>query len=200
MANLSTSINTEAFIAYGIGDIVGATSSLKTAQTSLTNYQLEGVVQPSGSIYQSLVGTVGSAAFVHEFTYLKQAEYYYNFATDGGATGNITLRGPVLPATAVICGGRYYVTSAVLGGGSAEFSIGTAASVSTTNLVASAVLGTNGTAGKHAIIPVMTSATDIALTINSSPVMAVSVAALTAGSYKLVLWYFTQEVDATSVA
>lgn len=199
MANLSTQIVSNTYIAQGIGDISGATKSLKTAQSGLGNYTLRAVVPASGSTYFSQNGTVGAAAFQHLFSFLKLTEYYYDFATDGGAVGTITLRGPQLPATAVVCGGRWFPTTAFTSGGSATISLGTA-SGSAANLLAATAIGTAGTVGVKAIIPVMTAATDVTLSANSSPVIAVGTAALTAGAGKLVLFYFTQEADTTSVA
>ncbi len=199
MANLSTSINGNNYIAYGIGDISGTTNSLKSVQNGLTNYTLRGVVQPSGSVYTSLIGTVGSAAFTHLFTFLKLAEYYYDFATDGGAVGAIALRGPQLPATAVIVGGRWITTTTMTSGGSATIALGSRAAA-INDLKTATAIATIGAVGSQALVPVMTAATDVLLTVNSSPAITVAVAALTAGKAKVVLFYVTAEADSTSVA
>lgn len=198
MANFDTTINEKTYIAQGIGDVVGATKSQKTAQASLSNYSLRSINPNTGEVYQSINRTVGSAALVEEFTHLKVATYYYNFATDGGAVGTITLRGPVLPADAVVVGGRAIITTAFTSGGSATLTLGTA-SGSSTNLLGSTAVASL-TAGSKALVPVMTAATDIVLTANSSPVAVIGTAAMTAGALKLVVFYVTAQADATSVA
>lgn len=115
--------------------------------------------------------------------------YSYDFATDGGAVGNIVLNGPKLQGPIDIIDGYYDVTRAITSDGSAQISLGTSTSA-TTNLKAAAVLGTNGTAGRKILVPDfhvngITNIVDISA--DGAPVMAVTVAALTAGAFELFL-------------
>jgi hypothetical protein len=195
MSVLDTQINRQAYIGQGIGDVMGATKSLKTAQQALPNYTLSAVLPNSGELYNSLNRTVGSAAFVEEFTFLKATTYHYDFATDGGAVGTINLRGPALPADAVVVGGRAIVTTAFTSGGSATLTAGTS-SGAPANLLASIAVASL-TTGSKALVPVMTAATDIVLAANSVPVAVIGTAAMTAGALKLIVFYMTAQRDTT---
>lgn len=115
--------------------------------------------------------------------------YSYDFATDGGAVGNIVLNGPKLQGPIDIIDGYYDVTTAFTSDGSAQISIGTSTSA-TTNIKSAAVLGTNGTTGRKLITPDfhangITNVVD--LSADGAPVLAVTVADLTAGALELFL-------------
>lgn len=128
-------------------------------------------------------------------SYLPAFQYFYNFATDGGAIGNIVLRGPKLPANFRITEAIWEPTTAFTSGGSAQISLGTSTGA-VTNLVGAAVLGTNGTTGPKAGLPDWATKGDsVKVTVESEPVLAVSVAALTAGAGTLVLYGYTSVAD-----
>jgi hypothetical protein len=83
-------------------------------------------------------------------------------------------------------------------GGAAQISIGTATGTPA-NVLAAAILGTNGTTGPKACIPdFATPADSIRITAATTPVIGITVAALTAGSGKLVLNGFMDVQDSAS--
>lgn len=128
-------------------------------------------------------------------SFLPAFQYFYDFATDGGAVGNIVLRGPLLPANFRITEAIWSPTTAFTSGGSAQISLGTVAATPA-NIVAAAVLGTNGTVGPKAGIPDWATKGDsIKVTVASAPVIGITVAALTAGRGTLVLYGFTESED-----
>lgn len=128
-------------------------------------------------------------------SYLPAFQYFYDFATDGGAIGNIPLRGPKLPANFVIMNAVWEPTVAFTSGGSAQISLGTVLGTPA-NIVAAAVLGTNGTTGRKQGIPDWATVADsIKVTVESIPVIGVSVAALTAGAGTLVLFGYVGSTD-----
>jgi hypothetical protein len=115
----------------------------------------------------------------------------YDFATDGGGTGTITLRsasgdlsGNVVPSGAVVLGG--YV----------DVSIAVASATGTTALTlesAGDILGATGqaglTVGRKSILPAFTGATTVKTTAVRSLTMTVATAALTAGQFTVTLFY-----------
>lgn len=168
-----------------------------------------GVYDPDGGSVQDLVSggteiaTVlntknNSLAVSHAGitqTFLPAFQYFYDFATDGGAVGNIVLRGPKLPANFVIMNAIWEPTTAFTSGGSAQISLGTGTATAT-NLVGAAVLGTNGTTGRKQGIPDWATVGDsVKVTAESTPVLAVSVVALTAGAGTLVLFGYVGSAD-----
>ena len=119
----------------------------------------------------------------------KRVAYYeYDFAVDGGAVGDITLRGEGLPEGAIVTDGKIHVLTAITSGGSATaaLKIESAADVLTatakTSFTLNAILD---------IVPVRTAATAIRVTAaGNKPVMTVAVAALTAGKFILAVEYY----------
>ena len=116
------------------------------------------------------------------------AYFEYDYARDGGAVGDIALRGDRLPNDAVIHHGIIHVNTALTSGGSATIAnkILSAGDVQAATAVASfsanALLNT---------VPVGTAATSIRTTSGGLGVtMTVAVAALTAGKFTLALEYF----------
>lgn len=125
-------------------------------------------------------------------------QYEYDFATDGGAVGTITLNrgasGPI-PANFVITHVNYFVNTAITSGGAATVSIGTA-SGTPANILAATAIGTMGTAGQKAAIPILTTpATAINVTTASYPVIVVATAALTAGNFTIQIDGFFTGAD-----
>lgn len=193
MADFGNKLKFQAFSAVGAGDLYATSTSMRTFAPATANYLLASTNSNSGS----LVVTVNTRTGLHQYSVTRSCEYAYDFATDGGAVGNITLRGPQLPSTARVFGGFWEPTAAFTSGGAAQISLGTATGTPA-NLLAAAVLGTNGTTGIKAIIPVFTAATTVSLAAAASPVIGVTVAALTAGTGKLTLFVATAEADTTT--
>lgn len=121
----------------------------------------------------------------------KLAKAVYDFGTDGGAVGAITLRstpadmaGNVVPAGAVVLGGYVDVSvAAVSATGTVALGLET-----TTDL-----LGATGAAGlslgRKSITPAFTGATTVKTTVGRSITATIATAALTAGSFTVVLFY-----------
>jgi len=123
--------------------------------------------------------TYGSAV-VEPFTVVKLS---YDFATDGGEVGDIDLGG-ALPAGAVILDGLLVVTEAVTGGENATIAL---KAKTANDILAAAVLGTNGTEGAHDIVASGAANKAIVLAEETDITLTVGVAALTAGAFDLYL-------------
>lgn len=125
---------------------------------------------------------------------VKVAVGEYDFAVDGGAVGQITLRGSGalgagVPNGAVITGGYVEVDTAVTSGGAATVSIDLEG---TGDIVAAAVVtgAPWSTTGRKSVIPAGTGATSVKTTTGTRSIKAtVAVAALTAGKFRVVLFY-----------
>lgn len=123
-------------------------------------------------------------------------QYYYDATVDSKAVGNVVLRGAPLPKNFVVTNAIWAVTTAFTSGGAAQISLGTSAAA-VADLVAAAVLGTNGTLGRKQGIPDWATIADWKnVTVSSSPVLAISVAALTAGAGILTLFGYNETPDA----
>lgn len=118
----------------------------------------------------------------------KQVAYFeYDFSRDGGAVGDITLRGDALPDDAVITSGMIHVKTACTSGGSATVALkvesanDVRAATAVASLSANALLDT---------VPVGSAATAVRTTAAGRHVVAtVAVAALTAGKFIVALEY-----------
>lgn len=130
-------------------------------------------------------GVVGTKQYVGR---TKWARAYYDFATDGGAVGAITLRGDKLPSGAVILSSVIKVDTAVTSGGAATVSIGTQAA---TDVRAAATLATAPALGSTgALNGAVTRATaPVVCTADRDVVATVAVAALTAGRFSVLIEY-----------
>lgn len=117
----------------------------------------------------------------------KPAVGLYDFAVDGGATGDITLRGDTIPAGAVIVDALLHVDTAVTGGASATAAIKVegAADIQSAAAVSGAPWSTVG--AKRSTFTA-TSA-PVKTTAARSIVATVGTAALTAGKFRVVVWY-----------
>lgn len=121
---------------------------------------------------------------------LKTAQAEYDFAVDGGAVSTITLRavdnqGGTIPAGSVITGGYIDVETAVL-----------PVTVSTVALTAeaagdlrAAAVASDLTVGRKSVIPASTGATAVKTTVARSLTMAIAAGTLTAGKFRLVVFY-----------
>lgn len=129
-------------------------------------------------------------------TSVKSCEAEYDFAVDAGAIGTITLRAApgssmnnLIPAGAVITHGYLDVLTL--------FTTGTAAQMALTSgegagdLIAATVVSgaPYSTTGRKSIIPVATGATAIKTTAARSIQAVISVGTVTAGKFRIVLFY-----------
>lgn len=120
---------------------------------------------------------------------LKQVRARYDFAVDGGAIGTIAISGEQFPAGAVVLGGFIEVDTALVGVATAALALQVEAAG---DLVAAAVVtgAPWSTTGRKSIIPVFTGATTVKTTVARDVSAVVSAAALTAGAFDVVLFYW----------
>lgn len=126
-------------------------------------------------------GSLIDQAIAQEFTandgfFGSYARITYDFAVSGGAIGTIIL-GPVLPANWVCIGGQLHVITQFTGATN-TLAIGLN---TTTDLQAATAIATYGTTGVHALIPVFTAATSVALTAARQVTLTIATANITAG-------------------
>lgn len=115
----------------------------------------------------------------------------YDFATDGGGTGTITLRsaasdlsGNSVPSGAVVLGGYVDVSIAVVSAtGTVALTLESAGDI----LAATGQAGL--TVGRKSIIPAFTGASTVKTTAVRSLTMTIATAALTAGQFTVTLLY-----------
>lgn len=119
----------------------------------------------------------------------KIAMVEYDFATDGGAVGDITLRGQSVPLGSVVDFGLVDVLTGLTSDGTAQVALKL---VDAGDVKAAAVL-TSYTAGVKAATPVGTAATSIKTAARSNVVMSITVAALTAGKFRAWVEYVVTE-------
>lgn len=117
----------------------------------------------------------------------KPAVGLYDFAVEGGATGDITLRGDSIPSGAVIVDALLDVETVVTSAGAATLAIKveSAADINAADLISGAPWSTTG--AKRADLTATTA--PVKTTAKRSIVATVGVAALTAGKFKVVIWY-----------
>ena len=128
-------------------------------------------------------------------TRLKSAVGEYDFAVDGGAVSTITLRsatgdilGNDIPAGAVIEGGYIEVDTVLTSGGAPTVAV---ASEAAGDLQAAAAISGApwSTTGRKSITPAFTGATTVKTTVRRSLAMTIATATLTAGKFRVVVWY-----------
>lgn len=125
---------------------------------------------------------------------VKTAVGEYSFAADGGAVGSITLRGSGalgagLPLGSVVTGGYVEVDTALTSGGLATVGISLegAGDVVAATVISGAPWSTTG---RKSVIPAGTGATSVKTSTGTRSIVAVvGVAALTAGAFRVVLFY-----------
>lgn len=117
----------------------------------------------------------------------KPAVGLYDFAVDGGAVGDITLRGDKIPNGAVIVDALLHVDTVPTSAGAATIAVKSEAAADIQ--AAAAISGAPwSTAGAKRASLTATSA-PIKPTAERSIVATVGTAALTAGKFKVVVWY-----------
>lgn len=111
----------------------------------------------------------------------------YSFAADGGAIGSINLLPSSLPSGAIILGGYLEVTTVPVGPGA---SIGISSEAAGDLVAPAAISGAPwSTVGRKSIIPVFTGASSIKLTAARNIAAVISAAALTAGAFRVAVYY-----------
>lgn len=118
----------------------------------------------------------------------KQVAYFeYDFAVDGGAIGEIELRGNRIPAGAIITSGMIHIITAVTSVGAVEMTLGVEdlVDVMATTLKAAMTIG-----AILDVVPVGTAATAILTTTAGAGVtLDIAEAAATAGKFVVALEY-----------
>lgn len=115
----------------------------------------------------------------------------YDFATDGGGTGTITLR-----ATTGDLGGNVVPAGAVILGGFIDIAVSVASATGTVALalegagdIRAAVGQASWGAGRQSVIPAFTGLTTVKTTVARSITATIATAALTAGRFTVTLFY-----------
>lgn len=130
-------------------------------------------------------------------TNLKTAQGEYDFTVDGGVVGTITMRQGggntlpnLIPSGSIILAGYIEVDTLVTSasGNTGTISVGTEGAADLQAAVA--VSGAPwSTTGRKSIVPAFTGAASVKTTANRSIVLTVAVAALTAGKFRVVVYY-----------
>jgi hypothetical protein len=120
---------------------------------------------------------------------LKTVQAEYDFAVDAGAVGDITLRsvdgqGNEVPNGSVIEMGYIDVLTAVA---SATGTVALRAEAASDVLAATGAAGL--TLGRKSVVPAGTGATAVKTTAKRNIIMTIATAALTAGKFRVVLFY-----------
>lgn len=113
---------------------------------------------------------------------VKVARWYYDFATDGGATGTITLRGDEIPANCVVIDARVDVTTAVASAtGTVRLDLEGSADLRAASTVATAPLLN--------AIDVVALLNSVKTTASRDVSMVIGTAVLTAGAFSIIVTY-----------
>lgn len=128
---------------------------------------------------------------------LKEAKGEYDFAVDGGAISTITLRataedelGNEIPNGSVIMGGYIEVDTLVTSAGGNTGTIAVNSEGAGDLSAAAAVSGAPfSTTGRKSILPAFTGATSVKTTAKRNLAITVAVQALTAGKFRVVVFY-----------
>jgi hypothetical protein len=118
---------------------------------------------------------------------IRQAQFFYDFAVDGGAVSAITLRGDTVPNGAVVVDVIGHVATALTGAtATVALHIQSAADINAAAAISGAPWSTTG--GKRFGAFTATTA-PLTLTAARSVVATVGTAALTAGKFSVVVFY-----------
>ena len=117
----------------------------------------------------------------------KVARADYDFSVDGGAVGDITLRGDTIPSGAVVVDALLHVETALTSGGAATVAIKTegAADINAADAISGAPWSTTG--AKRGDFTATTA--PVKTTAARSITATVATAALTAGKFAVLVWY-----------
>lgn len=124
---------------------------------------------------------------------VKVARGLYDFATDGGAVSDITLRGDSIPSGAIIVDALIHVDTALTSGGAATVAIKTegAADINAADAIGGAPWSSTG--AKRGDFTATTA--PIKTTAARSIVATVGTAALTAGKFSVLVFYVELEAQ-----
>lgn len=120
---------------------------------------------------------------------LKEVRGEYDFAVQGGAVSTIVLTGDnAIPAGSIVMGGLIEVDTVVTSGGAATLGVNleSAGDILAATVVSGAPWSSTG---RKSVIPVFTGATTVKTTVSRSLAVTVAVAALTAGKFRVILFY-----------
>jgi hypothetical protein len=117
----------------------------------------------------------------------KPAVAVYDFAIDGGAVGDIVLRGDSVPSGAVIVDALIQVDTALTSGGAATVAIKTEGAADINSAAAVSGAPWSSTGAKRATFTATTA--PVKTTARRTPTATVATAALTAGKFTVVVWY-----------
>ena len=136
--------------------------------------------------YASGVGKIGAS---NQIGRVRVARARYDFATDGGAVGAITLRGDSIPSGAIVLDVALNVTTGLTSGGAATVSLGIEGAA---DVRAAATLSTapalDAAAVKRSAL-LNGSTAPVKTTAARSVVATVATAALTAGAFDVLVQY-----------
>lgn len=118
---------------------------------------------------------------------VKLARARYAFATEGGATGDIALRGDTIPSGALVVAAVIDVTTVPTSAGAATIAVKVqgAADINTADAISGAPWSTTG--AKNADVNAVNSG--VKTTAVRTPTITVGTAALTAGVFDVILQY-----------
>jgi len=123
---------------------------------------------------------------------LKTVQGEYDFALDGGATGNdkvlrgIDAQGNTIPVGSVITGGYVEVLTTVTSGGAPTVDLSSEAS---NDIAAAIALGALVAGTRLDVVPDSTGSTAVKTTAARTIRMDINTATLTAGKFRVVLFY-----------
>jgi hypothetical protein len=195
MVDSSTQLgNVNAYRVFDISDIANINNSLAADSASIENALLLGFRTASKDFYVAKDGIAGKL--------LSYAVFEHNTAVQGFAVATVELSGTPIPRSSVVLPGYFVVQTAYTSGTSAAtLALGTkkqsdGTNISTTSLLAAAVVGTNGTAGNHATLSTsLLATTDTDVTAS----LTVGVEVLTAGAGIAYLPYVVPSVGTVAV-
>ncbi len=114
----------------------------------------------------------------------------YDFSKEGGAVGDITLRGGVLPKGAIVTSGIIHVPTALTSGGSATIALKV---VGTADVLAATAVASFSEDALLDVVPDGEASNMVLCAANAAVVATVAVAVLTAGQFVVALEYVVTE-------
>lgn len=126
---------------------------------------------------------------------LKEVRGEYDFAVDAGAIGTLTLRaanddsgGNFIPAGSVIEGGYIEVDTLLTAAAGGTIAVNTEAAG---DILAAAIFSGVpwSTTGRKSVLPLFSGATTVKTTVSRAIAIAIAVGAVTAGKFRVVLFY-----------
>lgn len=119
---------------------------------------------------------------------VKAVRARYDFAVDGGAVGDIELASEAIPPNALVLGGVLEVDTALTSGGSATVgvTVESAGDIVTVGGIGSAPWSTTG---RKDVVPDFSGSAVVKTTAARRVVATIGGAALTAGSFDVILFY-----------